>query len=51
MSDAAINAALRAMGFSADEVTSHGFRATAHTMLVERLGVSESAVEAQLRTQ
>lgn len=48
MSDAAINAALRAMGFSAEEVTGHGFRATARTMLVERLGVSESAVEAQL---
>lgn len=48
MSDAAINAALRAMGFSADEVTGHGFRATARTMLVERLGIAESAVEAQL---
>lgn len=48
MSDAAINAALRAMGFSADEVTGHGFRATARTMLVERLGVAESVVEAQL---
>ncbi|GKT26615.1 hypothetical protein AVHM3334_21510 [Acidovorax sp. SUPP3334] len=48
MSDAAINAALRAMGFSAEEVTGHGFRATARTMLVERLGMSESAVEAQL---
>lgn len=48
MSDAAINAALRAMGFSADEVTGHGFRATARTMLVERVGVAESVVEAQL---
>jgi len=48
MSDAAINAALRAMGFSADEVTGHGFRATARTMLVERLGVAEAVVEAQL---
>lgn len=48
MSDAAINAALRSMGFSADEVTGHGFRATARTMLVERLGVAESVVEAQL---
>jgi integrase len=33
-----INSALRAMGFSADEVTGHGFRATARTMLRERLG-------------
>ena len=48
MSDAAINAALRALGFSADEVTGHGFRATARTMLVERLGIAESVVEAQL---
>lgn len=48
MSDAAINAALRAMGFSADEVTGHGFRATARTMLAERLCVSETVIEAQL---
>ena len=48
MSDAAINAALRSMGFDSEEVTGHGFRATARTMLVERLGVAESVVEAQL---
>lgn len=48
MSDAAVNAALRAMGFSADEVTGHGFRATARTMLAERLGVPEPVIEAQL---
>lgn len=48
MSDAAVNAALRAMGFTADEVTAHGFRATARTMLAERLGVAESVIEAQL---
>lgn len=48
MSDAAVNAALRAMGFSADEVTGHGFRATARTMLAERLGLAEIVVEAQL---
>jgi integrase len=48
MSDAAVNAALRAMGFPKDEVTGHGFRATARTMLVERLRVPESIVEAQL---
>ena len=33
MSDNTVNAAMRAMGFSADEVTGHGFRATARTML------------------
>ncbi|MDO8887481.1 MAG: tyrosine-type recombinase/integrase [Hydrogenophaga sp.] len=48
MSDAAVNAALRAMGFGADEVTGHGFRATARTMLAERLGVEEPVIEAQL---
>ncbi len=48
MSDAAVNAALRAMGFNADEVTGQGFRATARTMLAERLGVSEPVIEAQL---
>jgi integrase len=38
MSENTINAALRAMGFPAGEVTGHGFRATARTMLHERLG-------------
>jgi integrase len=48
MSDAAVNAAMRAMGFGADEVTGHGFRATARTMLAERLGVPAEVIEAQL---
>jgi integrase len=48
MSENTINAALRAMGFSADEVTGHGFRATARTMLHERLGYSPDVIEAQL---
>ena len=48
MSDNTINAALRAMGFSQDEVTGHGFRATARTMLHERLGFSPEVIEAQL---
>lgn len=48
MSDAAINAALRAMGFAQAEVTAHGFRATARTILAERLGVAEAVIEAQL---
>lgn len=48
MSENTVNAALRAMGFAAEEVTGHGFRATARTMLVERLGVDESVIEAQL---
>ena len=48
MSENTVNAALRAMGFSADEVTGHGFRATARTMLHERLGYSPDVIEAQL---
>jgi integrase len=48
MSENTINAALRAMGFSADEVTGHGFRATARAMLHERLGYSPDVIEAQL---
>lgn len=48
MSENTVNAALRAMGFPADEVTGHGFRATARTMLAERLAVDEAVIEAQL---
>ena len=48
MSENSVNAALRAMGFPADEVTGHGFRATARTILAERLNVDESVIEAQL---
>ena len=48
MSDATVNAALRVMGFSADEVTGHGFRASARTMMVEQLGIASNVVEAQL---
>jgi len=46
MSENTINAALRAMGFSADEVTGHGFRATARTMLYENLGFDPDVIEA-----
>jgi integrase len=48
MSENTVNAAFRAMGFPSDEVTGHGFRATARTMLAERLNVEESVIEAQL---
>lgn len=48
MSENAINAALRAMGFPADEVTGHGFRAIARAMLHERLGFSPDVSEAQV---
>lgn len=48
MSDNTVNAALRAMGFSAEEVVGHGFRATARTMLHERLGFEPDVIDAQL---
>lgn len=48
MSENTVNAALRAMGFGADEVVGHGFRATARTMMAERLGLPEAVIDAQL---
>lgn len=48
ISENTVNAALRAMGFPQDEVTGHGFRATARTLLDETLGVSPDVIEAQL---
>ena len=48
LSDATLGSALRRLGFSNDEMTAHGFRAMARTMLVERLNVDESIVEAQM---
>ncbi|MEI8033015.1 MAG: integrase arm-type DNA-binding domain-containing protein [Chlorobiaceae bacterium] len=48
MSENTVNVALRTMGWDKDVVTGHGFRATARTMLHERLGFSPDAIEAQL---
>lgn len=49
MSDNTINSALRRMGYTNSEMTAHGFRATARTLMVERLpGVSADVIEAQL---
>ena len=49
MSENTINSALRAMGYStAEDVTGHGFRATARTMLVEQLGWDKDFAEMQL---
>ena len=36
------------MGFGKDEMSGHGFRATARTIRVERLGIASEVVEAQL---
>lgn len=48
MSDAAINAALRQMGYRPDQVTGHGFRSTARTLLDEVLQMDPSWIEVQL---
>ena len=48
MSENTVNAALRAMGFGADEMTGHGFRATARTLLAEKLNIAPEWIEAQL---
>lgn len=48
MSDAALTAALRRMGYSGDQATVHGFRATARTLLDEVLGFRPDFIEHQL---
>jgi integrase len=48
MSDMALLAALRRMGFGKDEATIHGFRATARTLLDEELGFRVDYIEHQL---
>jgi integrase len=48
LSENTVNLALRRMGFDGKQMVAHGFRATARTMLVERLGVDPEVVEAQL---
>ena len=48
MSDNTVNASLRRMGFDKVEITGHGFRAMARTMLHEILGFTPDAIEAQL---
>lgn len=49
MSDMTINAALRRMGFPQDEMSAHGFRAMARTLISEQLpGIVPDVIEAQL---
>lgn len=49
MSEATINAALRRMGYDTkDEMTGHGFRAMARTILHEELGFEPAVIEHQL---
>jgi integrase len=48
MSENTVNGALRRMGFTKDEASAHGFRATARTMLDEALSVRPDLIEHQL---
>lgn len=48
MSENTVRTALRRMGYSNDEMTAHGFRAMARTIMDERLGVRPEVIEAQL---
>jgi integrase len=51
MSDNGVLSALRRMGFPKEEMSGHGFRAMARTLLAEQLGVDEAVIEAQLAHQ
>jgi integrase len=48
MSENTINVALRRLGYEKDVHSAHGFRSSARTLIVERLGVAADVVEAQL---
>ncbi len=48
MSDNTINAALRRLGYGTTELTAHGFRASARTILDEVLGFRPDIIEHQL---
>lgn len=49
MSENTVNAALRRLGFTSNDMTAHGFRAMARTLIAERIpGVGEGVIEAQL---
>lgn len=48
MSENTINGALRRLGYGSDEMTGHGFRAMARTILDEVLGFRPDFIEHQL---
>ncbi len=48
ISDGAVNAALRVLGYQQDQVTGHGFRATARTIMDEVMGERVDLIEHQL---
>ncbi|MDM0072791.1 integrase arm-type DNA-binding domain-containing protein [Variovorax sp. J2P1-59] len=45
MSDGTVNSALRRLGYSKEEMTAHGFRAMARTVLAEHHDIPESVLE------
>jgi integrase len=48
MSENTVRGALRRMGYGNDDMTAHGFRAMARTLIAERLGIAPEIIEAQL---
>jgi integrase len=48
MSENTLRTAPRRMGYTNDEMTPHGFRAMARTILVEQLNMNPDVIEAQL---
>ncbi len=48
MSENTVRGALRRMGYGNDDMTAHGFRAMARTLIAERLSVQPEVIEAQL---
>lgn len=48
MSENTVRSALRRLGYGNDDMTAHGFRATARTMIAERLNINPEVIEAQL---
>ena len=48
MSENTVNVALRRLGVDKDTHTAHGFRSSARTLIVEKLGVPSEVIESQL---
>jgi integrase len=48
MSENTVNAALRRLGYAKEEMTGHGFRAMARTIIHEDLGIRPEVIEHQL---
>ena len=46
MSENIVRGALRRTGYGNDDMTAHGFRAMARTMIAERLGIAPEVIEA-----